>query len=61
VPVLEATPWSSLFDDRILPALAAGDLSSSTFQWRLTLHHPGGAPAARTPFQTARFVLTETP
>lgn len=60
-PILEAAPWSVLLDDRILPALAAGRLRTATFQWRLTLHHPGGTPAARTPFQTARFVLSDPP
>ncbi|MEM7311237.1 MAG: hypothetical protein AAF682_31515 [Planctomycetota bacterium] len=50
-------PWSLLLDQRIVPPLSEGELNSATFRWRLTAHHPGGAPAARSIFRVGRFVL----
>ncbi len=49
-------PWNQLVRDRILPVLAGGELTSATFAWRVTLHHEGGAPAARSRTRTARYV-----
>ena len=59
IPDSATAPWSAVMEQRIIPPLRDGELNQATFLWRVSLHHAGGAVAARSPFRTGRFVAED--